>query len=75
MAQRFNAERARERRFELGLTLAALADRAGVSVSHLSQIENRVYQPSAKTFAPIAKALELNAKELWTVDPKEGDAA
>lgn len=65
MAQRFNAELARQRRFELGLTLAALAAKAGVSASHLSQIENRLYQPSPVTFAPIARALEIDARELW----------
>lgn len=75
MPQRFNAEKARRRRYELGLTLAALAEKAGVSVSHLSQIENAVYQPSPTTFAPIANALSLDAEELWTDSPKEGSAA
>lgn len=77
MAQRFNAELARERRYELGLTLAALAAKAGVSASHLSQIENQLYQPSPKTFAPIARALKISASKLW-IDveaTKEGDAA
>ncbi|WP_435110111.1 helix-turn-helix domain-containing protein [Nocardiopsis synnemataformans] len=74
MPQRFNAEKARRRRYELGLTLAALADLAGVSVSHLSQIENELYQPSPTTFAPIARALELDAEELW-ISSEEGDAA
>jgi transcriptional regulator with XRE-family HTH domain len=79
MAQRFNADRARQRRFELGLTLAALAAKAGVSVSHLSQIENAIYQPSPTTFAPIAKALGLDADELLVAEVAEeaeaGDAA
>lgn len=75
MPQRFNAEQARRRRYELGLTLAALAEKAGVSVSHLSQIENAVYQPSPTTFAPIASALGLDAEKLWIDIPTEGDAA
>lgn len=76
MAQRFNAEKARRRRYELGLTLATLADKAGVSASHLSQIENAVYQPSPTTFAPLAEALEINPDALWIAEPTdEGDAA
>ncbi len=74
MAQRFNAKKARQRRFELGLTLAALAAKAGVTKSHLSQIENGIYQPSPTTFAPIAAALEIDAEELW-INGGEGDAA
>lgn len=65
MPQHFNGQAARRRRFELGLTLEALAAKAGVSISHLSQIENGVYQPSPTTFAPIAQALRIDPDELW----------
>ncbi|MFC9941221.1 helix-turn-helix transcriptional regulator [Nocardiopsis alba] len=64
MEQRFNASRARQRRTELGMTVTSLAGAMGVSTSHISQIENRVYQPGLGTFLALAKALKLEASEL-----------
>lgn len=59
----------RTRRFELGLTLKQVADRAGVTVSCLSLIENghRFGRPSV--LAALAKALECPLRELLPDQP------
>ncbi len=56
----------RQRREALGLTLAALAARAGTTKSYLSMIENhRVTNPPASaTLAALERALRLEAGEL-----------
>ncbi|AQU69546.1 MULTISPECIES: helix-turn-helix domain-containing protein [Streptomyces] len=48
----------RRRRRSLGLTLAAVADRSGLSVPFLSQIENERARPSARSLERVADALE-----------------
>lgn len=56
----------RARRLEPGLDLSqdALAARAGVSVSHLSKLENGEVNPTWGTVRQIAAALELSVAEL-----------
>ncbi|MGW2085464.1 helix-turn-helix domain-containing protein [Streptomyces sp. NPDC001880] len=54
----------RRRRRTLGLTLAAVADRSGLSVPFLSQIENERARPSARSLDRVAEALETTTARL-----------
>ncbi|MEU3054150.1 helix-turn-helix domain-containing protein [Streptomyces griseus] len=54
----------RRRRRTLGLTLAAVAERSGLSVPFLSQIENERARPSARSLDRVAEALETTTKKL-----------
>ncbi len=47
------------------LTLAKLAEMANLSASHLSQIERDRSTPSLMTLASVAKALEVNLRDLF----------
>jgi transcriptional regulator with XRE-family HTH domain len=49
----------RRRRRELGLTLAAVAERTGLNVGYLSQVENDKASPSLETLAALAVALDV----------------
>jgi transcriptional regulator with XRE-family HTH domain len=51
--------RLRQRRHSRGTTLAAIADRAGLSVGLLSQIERGVSAPSLRSLQRICDALEM----------------
>ncbi|MGW1182213.1 helix-turn-helix domain-containing protein [Streptomyces drozdowiczii] len=54
----------RRQRRSLGLTLAAVASRSGLSVPFLSQIENERARPSAKSLDRVAEALETTTARL-----------
>ncbi|WP_445525110.1 helix-turn-helix domain-containing protein [Streptomyces cyslabdanicus] len=54
----------RRRRRTLGLTLAVVADRSGLSVPFLSQIENDRARPSQNSLEKVADALRTTAVEL-----------
>lgn len=54
----------RRRRRTLGLTLAAVAGRSGLSVPFLSQIENERARPSARSLDRVAEALETTTERL-----------
>ncbi|MFF9352190.1 helix-turn-helix domain-containing protein [Streptomyces sp. NPDC014734] len=54
----------RRRRRSLGLTLAAVATRSGLSVPFLSQIENERARPSATSLRRVAEALETTTARL-----------
>lgn len=54
----------RRRRRALSLTLAAVAERSGLSVPFLSQIENERARPSMRSLECIADALKTTAVEL-----------
>ncbi|MFB7916893.1 helix-turn-helix domain-containing protein [Streptomyces sp. NPDC056061] len=54
----------RRRRRSLGLTLAAVATRSGLSVPFLSQIENERARPSATSLDRVADALETTTARL-----------
>lgn len=55
----------RQRRRELGLSVTALAERAGISQSYLSQIENGDRgNPSPESLRSLAEALEVPPEEL-----------
>jgi transcriptional regulator with XRE-family HTH domain len=58
------AARLRERRRELGRTLAEVASAAGVSSGYLSAIENGANVPSLPVLARLAHALELSLAEV-----------
>jgi transcriptional regulator with XRE-family HTH domain len=49
----------RRRRQERGLTLSAVADRTGLNVGYLSQVENDKASPSLETLAALADALDV----------------
>ncbi|MGQ4490404.1 helix-turn-helix domain-containing protein [Streptomyces sp. NBC_00727] len=54
----------RRQRRSLGLTLAAVASRSGLSVPFLSQIENERARPSARSLDRVAEALETTTARL-----------
>ncbi|AKX94641.1 transcriptional regulator [Moorella thermoacetica] len=57
-------KRIRELREERGYSLQDLAQRAGVSVSYLSEIERGAKRPSLKTLDKVARALNLPREQL-----------
>src|SRR6476469_9487780 len=54
----------RRRRRALRLTLAAVAERSGLSVPFLSQVENERARPSRSSLEKVADALRTTAVEL-----------
>lgn len=54
----------RESRKAAGLTLQQLADKAGVSISYLSQLERNLLTPSVSTLKRLADLLQIPAGEL-----------
>lgn len=48
-----------------GLTLAAVAAREGVSPAHLSQIESGLANPTVRTLAQVARALDADVATLF----------
>lgn len=67
MAERLS-NRLRERRTELGLTQAELAERCGVSRKTVNTVENGVFVPSTLLALKLAAALERRVEELFWVD-------
>lgn len=61
--------RIRARRTALGLTLEALAERAGVSRAMLSDIEREVKNPTIKVLSQIAEGLECTVSSLLGEQP------
>ncbi|HEY8170564.1 MAG TPA: helix-turn-helix domain-containing protein [Candidatus Limnocylindria bacterium] len=49
----------RRRRQERGMTLSAVAERTGLNVGYLSQVENDKASPSLETLAALADALDV----------------
>jgi transcriptional regulator with XRE-family HTH domain len=74
-----NGKRIRERRKELGWTLAELAARVGINPAHLWRIETGAKgggNPSAKTLNKFAEVLGVPATELLIpVEPDEDETA
>jgi transcriptional regulator with XRE-family HTH domain len=66
MAELTVGERIRLRRKELGLSLSALAEKAGVAKSYLSNLENNKHEarPSGRTLYQIAEALGTTMSDL-----------
>ncbi|MFD7166376.1 helix-turn-helix domain-containing protein [Streptomyces violascens] len=55
----------RRLRRSLGLTLAVVAERSGLSVPFLSQVENERARPSARSLQRVADALNTTVGELY----------
>jgi transcriptional regulator with XRE-family HTH domain len=61
--------RLRERRHQLGLTLADVADPNRLSQSTVSAIERGLNEPSVRVLAAICRALDLSLDELLDDEP------
>lgn len=57
-------EHLRRRRHERGETLADVAERAGVSVQYLSEIERGLKEPSSEILSAVVGALDASLLEL-----------
>ena len=58
----------KERRAELGLTQAELAECVGVTRKTINTVENGVFTPSALLAIKLAEALRLPVEKLFWVD-------
>lgn len=65
MAPERLANRLKEKRGELGLTQAELAERCGVTRKTVNTVENGVFVPSALLALKLARALELPVEDLF----------
>jgi len=68
------ANQVRARRQEVGQTIVAVADRAGISKGMLSKIENAQASPSLTTLARLASALDMPVTSLFRGLAEERDA-
>ena len=59
----------KKRREFLGISQAALAEKVEVSTDYISQIERKKKFPSPEILERIAKALEFDTPELFSVAP------
>ena len=66
MAERLN-NRLKERRAELGLTQAELAEMVGVTRKTVNTIENQVFVPSTILALKLARALKMPVEELFAI--------
>lgn len=67
MAERL-ANRIKEKRGELGLTQAELAERVGVTRKTVNTVENGVFVPSALLALKMAEALSVSVEELFRIE-------
>jgi putative transcriptional regulator len=67
MAERL-ANRIKEKRAELGLTQAELAERVGVTRKTVNTVENGVFVPSALLALKLAEALSVPVEELFRIE-------
>jgi len=67
MAERL-ANRIKEKRGELGLTQAELAERVGVTRKTVNTVENGVFVPSALLAMKLAEALSVSVEELFRIE-------
>ena len=58
----------KERRAELGLTQAELAERVGVTRKTVNTVENGVFVPSALLALKLAEALSVPVEELFRIE-------
>ena len=68
------AQRVREARQDLGLTVAQLADRSGISKGMLSKIENAQASPSLSTLARLSLAIDIPVTAFFRGLEEEHDA-
>lgn len=59
----------RRRRIELGCAQAEIAQRAGVSAGHLSELERGTRNPSPPLLAALARALDCTTADLMPRQP------
>ena len=67
MAERL-ANRIKEKRGELGLTQAELAERCGVTRKTVNTVENGVFTPSALLAIKLARSLSVPVEELFWLE-------
>ena len=58
----------KERRAELGLTQAELAERVGVTRKTVNTVENGVFVPSTILALKLAEALDLSVEQLFRIE-------
>ena len=61
------ANRLKERRAELGLTQAELAEKVGVTRKTVNTVENGVFVPSTILALKLARALDMAVEELFSI--------
>ena len=59
--------RLKERRAELGLTQAELAEKVGVTRKTVNTVENGVFVPSTILALKLARALDMTVEELFAI--------
>ena len=62
------ANRLKERRAELGLTQAELAERVGVTRKTVNTVENGIFTPSTILALKLAEALGLTVEQLFWIE-------
>jgi putative transcriptional regulator len=62
------ANRLKERRAELGLTQAELAERVGVTRKTVNTVENGIFTPSTILALKLAEALGLSVEQLFWIE-------
>ena len=67
MAERL-ANRIKEKRSEVGLTQAELAEKVGVTRKTVNTVENGVFIPSALLALKLAEALSVPIEELFLIE-------
>jgi putative transcriptional regulator len=67
MAERLS-NRIKERRSELGLTQAELAERVGVTRKTVNTVENGIFTPSTILALKLAEALGLTVERLFRIE-------
>jgi transcriptional regulator with XRE-family HTH domain len=68
-------ERVKYRRLELGWSQDALAEKAGISKSFLSDLENNRRSIGAETLLDLGRAMDLSLDFLMTGEPSEDQAS
>ena len=62
------ANKLKDRRGELGLTQAELAEKVGVTRKTVNTVENGVFTPSALLALKLAQALKVPVEELFWIE-------
>lgn len=63
------SNRLKQKRGELGLTQAELAEAVGVTRKTVNTVENGVFVPSAMLALKLARALNVPVEELFWLEP------
>jgi len=62
-----NTKKIKEQRKKMSLSLKQLSEISGISISHLSRIEQGNRRPSIRTLQKIVKPLGFNLQELLVI--------